>query len=543
MTSPSPICLVNGASTTNGVNAAASSTVTIQLSDLTGVNSWEIVCISTDENNTSAAVNATVVITNPITKTATFTMPATSNGSAVLFQSRVNGGVDVNGRAVSGYTTTFIVHALFHTLRLAAANETTEADSVAGWVSKFNAAIRVVGLSATGPAGVNGATGPTGPRGPTGPSGGPVGPTGNAGATGPTGPRGATGAQGTAGSTGPTGPRGATGIQGATGPTGPQGATGPQGIQGDIGFTGPQGGFGPVGPTGPAGAPQGSPGVTGPQGAPGQTGLRGSTGSIGPQGPTGIMGATGPTGPQGIQGVTGPQGATGPQGIQGIQGSAGVTGPAGAPQGSPGVTGVAGPTGPTGPQGATGPIGAQGTPGLATGVWFANDFVVGPTGPNVQSLGGYSMSNFTGMQVDINANQTVNKGTVKGRVFTPEFEQKLSTVNTWYNVAVWSMDNNYGGVTGGVENILAKCMFAQSTPTPGRWGGRITLEADYRRVGNTTASVPTSIGPQVISTALDTTNYQATMAATGPNIVLQMRNIGTGTVQAYGFLQRTRVSY
>ncbi len=137
----SPICLVNGLATTNGVDVSPGSLVTIQLADTAGVNTWEITCIGTDDLLTTDDVNDTLEIIDITAKTATFTMP-NDDGYSVILQSRVNRGVDVNGRAVATYTTTFKVATLINSNRTIAANETTESSSTFGWAKPVNEIIR-----------------------------------------------------------------------------------------------------------------------------------------------------------------------------------------------------------------------------------------------------------------------------------------------------------------------------------------------------------------------------------------------------------------
>lgn len=150
MTSPSPTCLVNGASTINGVAVSPGATVTIQLADTTGVVTWDIRCISTDELNTTSGINAGLSITDPIARTATFTAPASADGAALIFQSTVNGGVDLNGRAVASYRTTFKVKVMVGSLEVLATNETTEGNASHGWTAPLNAAIRAAATGGGG---------------------------------------------------------------------------------------------------------------------------------------------------------------------------------------------------------------------------------------------------------------------------------------------------------------------------------------------------------------------------------------------------------
>lgn len=150
---PSPACTVNSTATTNGVDVTASSTPTIALVSASGVTVWELECIGTDENNVAATINASLSI-NQVAKTATFSAPS-SLGSALIFRSRVNNGVDANGTVQSSYTTTFKVSVLTSGgARVGALNETTENSATFGWVGVVNGAVR---LSPSGAGTITGA--------------------------------------------------------------------------------------------------------------------------------------------------------------------------------------------------------------------------------------------------------------------------------------------------------------------------------------------------------------------------------------------------
>lgn len=138
----SPICTVNATSTTDGVNVSAGVTFTIALADAAGVKQWSILCVSTDDLSDKATINATAVV-DQITKTATFNFPAGSEGYAAIFQSKVNNGVDINGRRDPSLTTTFGVYVLTGLgYRVAAFDETLEGSAMFGWITKLNNAIR-----------------------------------------------------------------------------------------------------------------------------------------------------------------------------------------------------------------------------------------------------------------------------------------------------------------------------------------------------------------------------------------------------------------
>lgn len=148
---PSPTVLVNGFNTDNGVDVTQGSTVTIALADPAGVNVWTVRCIYTDENHVADDITAALVIDTP-SKTATFTMPSDGYalGCALMFESIVNGGLDVNGNIVDSYTTKFGVYTKFNNaLRIAAVNETIEGSNDFGWTPKINDAIRSLGVGGT----------------------------------------------------------------------------------------------------------------------------------------------------------------------------------------------------------------------------------------------------------------------------------------------------------------------------------------------------------------------------------------------------------
>lgn len=136
---PSPICYVDGYATTNGVDVSSSTLVTIQLADTAGVKQWSISCIYTDENQVAATITSGLTI-NYTTKTATFTSPG--DACALIFQSKVNNGVDNNGIEQASYTTTFKIAVLTASgKRLLAFNETMENNASFGWTGIINDSI------------------------------------------------------------------------------------------------------------------------------------------------------------------------------------------------------------------------------------------------------------------------------------------------------------------------------------------------------------------------------------------------------------------
>lgn len=143
--SPSPICKVNTLTTLNGVDVAASASTVIALADLTGVKQWAITCINTDEilgvGVGAAGITSSLVIDN-VLKTATYLSP--SPGSAMIFQSVVNGGKDGNGNVDPTLTTTFGIYVddPITGYRVGAWDELTEGNAAFGWIVKINPLLR-----------------------------------------------------------------------------------------------------------------------------------------------------------------------------------------------------------------------------------------------------------------------------------------------------------------------------------------------------------------------------------------------------------------
>lgn len=139
----SPLCQVSNAgaayvTSVGGVNVTAAATIVIRLAD-TNVDTWSIQCVSTDDANVAAAIQAALTI-DSLNKTATFTAPAA--GAALRFRSVVNGGIDGNGVTQSSYSTTFCIYTLVSGYRTIAADETTEGGTF-GWLSSLNSILRV----------------------------------------------------------------------------------------------------------------------------------------------------------------------------------------------------------------------------------------------------------------------------------------------------------------------------------------------------------------------------------------------------------------
>jgi hypothetical protein len=137
---PNPACTVQDGGgapvgTLGGVNVGAGDTITVQLVDLSA-SLWSIACISTDELSTPPALTV-----NSVAKNATFT--AGVAGSAYIFQSKVNNGLDLNENPQPLYTTTFGVYVLSAIgLRVFAVNEETEGSAGYGWITKPNPLLR-----------------------------------------------------------------------------------------------------------------------------------------------------------------------------------------------------------------------------------------------------------------------------------------------------------------------------------------------------------------------------------------------------------------
>jgi len=138
---PDPTCTVNTDPTTDGNNVnPLDNGVSIELLDTAGVKQWSITCTSTDDLNTTAAVNATIVVDN-ITKTAIFTAP--NVGAAMQFKSVVNNGRDANGVVDPSLTTYFGVYVLTTSgYRVAFFDEKLEGSAAFGWITKLNAVVR-----------------------------------------------------------------------------------------------------------------------------------------------------------------------------------------------------------------------------------------------------------------------------------------------------------------------------------------------------------------------------------------------------------------
>lgn len=139
----SPICLVADGlgpfvPTAGGVNVLLGDTISIKLTDTTGVVEWYLQVTGTDELSTAPTLTNVNPSTNLVTtpgSIVTFPYPS-AKGRAVLFQSTVTGP---GGPVV----TTFTVYSLTDlSQRVGAAGETREGNTNSGWSTIVNPIIR-----------------------------------------------------------------------------------------------------------------------------------------------------------------------------------------------------------------------------------------------------------------------------------------------------------------------------------------------------------------------------------------------------------------
>ena len=142
---PSPLCVVsdNGgayaAASPNGINVTGGDSISIQLASYAGVRSWQLTVYGLDELSTAPALSYSVG--PPGTYSFTF---APFAGRAVILQSVVNGGVNINGVRVPSYTTTIGIFTLTASgQRVLATGETFETCQ-AGWICDWNAQTRAI---------------------------------------------------------------------------------------------------------------------------------------------------------------------------------------------------------------------------------------------------------------------------------------------------------------------------------------------------------------------------------------------------------------
>lgn len=138
----SPICeikvgLTAYQPTNDGVNSTPGAAIIIRLVSGAGVNTWSIRCLTTDQTLVADVITGSLIV-DPLLKTASFGAP-TARPKAMIFESIVNGGVDINGRSRSDYRSTFGLYIPTTAgVRVIAANETTESNSDFGWIVSIN---------------------------------------------------------------------------------------------------------------------------------------------------------------------------------------------------------------------------------------------------------------------------------------------------------------------------------------------------------------------------------------------------------------------
>lgn len=139
----SPFCLVrDGASafvpTTNGVNGTPGNTITIKLADSTGVVDWYLEVTGFDELSSAPALASVNPVTHKVLSPAalpSFSLPA-ANGRAFLLTSTVVDGSGPSSASFAVYTLTD------QGLRVAAAGETVEGNTLFGWATVVNPLVR-----------------------------------------------------------------------------------------------------------------------------------------------------------------------------------------------------------------------------------------------------------------------------------------------------------------------------------------------------------------------------------------------------------------
>lgn len=133
---PSPICLINNTSVSNGFDATSGQSLTLKLANYTGVNSWDLKCIGTDEDNSTAEINSSLTY-NKYKKIYYLTLP--SNPGAFIFKSIINNGKDNSGILRESYTNTFGVFIKYDSgYRPVAVNQVYEGNSNFGWIVDIN---------------------------------------------------------------------------------------------------------------------------------------------------------------------------------------------------------------------------------------------------------------------------------------------------------------------------------------------------------------------------------------------------------------------
>lgn len=153
--------MASAAFTINGsgspVASGAGSVVTLALASTSGVISvaWTVVGFS----DSAQAVPVITSGGSPSGATATFTLPSSvgSIGYSLIVQARINGGVDVQGQAVSAYAATGLVGVLNANGRLPfPVGEKFERNAVTGIANDMNAALASAGGGGGGTGNVTG---------------------------------------------------------------------------------------------------------------------------------------------------------------------------------------------------------------------------------------------------------------------------------------------------------------------------------------------------------------------------------------------------
>ena len=138
-----PNCLVKDGGgpfqpTPNGLDITPGNTVTVILDNAVGVVDWYLEVAGTDELTVAPVLANVDPFTNKVLTPATlvtFTMPS-ANGRALLFRSTVTGGLGTATSTFAVYTVTDLG------VRVAAAGETVEGNTLYGWATVLNPLVR-----------------------------------------------------------------------------------------------------------------------------------------------------------------------------------------------------------------------------------------------------------------------------------------------------------------------------------------------------------------------------------------------------------------
>lgn len=142
---PSPIVIVDNQTTETEVTVPAATLFTVALVDPAGVDFWELVCTTTDPDNDALEIQSNVIV-DQVSKTADVLSPQA--GSALIFRSTVNFGLDINDAPDPRLTVEFEVHVPTAAGALTfATNETTQANTALGWTNKLHRIALLAGTS------------------------------------------------------------------------------------------------------------------------------------------------------------------------------------------------------------------------------------------------------------------------------------------------------------------------------------------------------------------------------------------------------------